>query len=122
MLTPYALHNLQIRKLAILAEMQEKLSEVAKQATQTEACLLGLVPTELRSYIEDECVVTTLIKFGSMSNKIYFNKSPFGDKHDVVRKIDKLRKSWRGQVVIRLGSLESNRISISYGIAQVPAS
>ena len=111
----YQLHSLLVTRLGVLAEFQQRLAVLQKEAEVIGKELLKSAPAQVREFLENDGVVENLIRYGQSSTKIVFGDAyGFIDSSDVVDKLRRLGEIWEENVVIKVHPAEGRRIEVSF--------
>lgn len=92
-------------RAGLLAEFAVKLAQQDARDTEMRERLLQKAPEELREWLNEDMVLTTLFHYGSCDTKIKFgDEYGFKDVEDTKAKMRVLNKAWKDVVHIRLGT------------------
>lgn len=87
-----------------MAELAVKLADQDKRDAEMRQRLLQKAPEELREWLNEDMVLTSLFCYGKCDTKIRFgDEYGFKDLNDTKRKMLVLRSVWKNVVRIRLG-------------------
>ncbi len=103
-------------RAALLSEITQKLAEQEKRDAKLYALLLEKAPKELREWVDEEMVLTILLKYGKCSTDIKFrNQYNFKNEDDARQKMKTLGRAWKDVVLIKLDrQAEPGRIGVQF--------
>ncbi len=103
------------RRSSALKELEKEITAIAESEKDLTAGLLKNAPAEIKEWLEEDCIIDNLFKFGISSNKIRFHEDGFGDLISVKELIMRLSVGWDGVVSITLSNEpEAHRIGIRF--------
>lgn len=90
-------------RAALATEMAQKVRLAQESENRLMEELLKLTPSDLKSFVDNSGILSTLFRYGHVYEKIVFNGDQgfgFGNSADVKSKLKKLAKAWGGVVKI----------------------
>lgn len=97
-------------RASLASEFAQKLAEQDIRDESLRKHLLELAPARLRKWIEEDCVLSLLFKYGKLDTNIVFGEYGFKDNGDVKAKLKELGKAWRNVVRFEIGQPEPHRV------------
>lgn len=104
------------QKGAEATEFARKIAELDRQFDQMMGELLGKLPTELRLWLRDDGILSSLKTYGISDTKLYLGgEYGFTSMADVRRKIKIIEKTWKGIVTIEIYTPEPHhRVEVKF--------
>ncbi len=103
-------------RAALLSEVARKLAEQEARDVKLYALLLEKAPKELREWIDEEMILTTIFKYGKYDTNIRFRGHyNFKGEDDARQKMKTLGRAWKDVVLIKLDrQAEPGRIGVQF--------
>lgn len=109
------LGNLVRQKGAAASEFARKIAELDQQFDHMMGELLGKLPRELRLWLRDDGILSSLKTYGISDTKLYFGgEYGFKNMTDIRRKMKIIEKEWKGIVTIEIYTPEPHRVEVKF--------